>query len=362
MHKNKFLNKFIVLLLLCGFLAACASGPSSSGGGGGSAASSRPVWVNRPDTLFSSDQYVVAIGDGKTAEEAQFKARANLLGIFGMRLADESVIAEMFQQTTTGGGTSWSDTVTSDRRISTSAEGILSGCEIKETWVNPAGTEHYALAVMEKARTISIYTDIIARLTQAINEIINVANRNTIDGYSSYIFAASIAKDIDACVNVLRFVGGSGSVPAGLKSENEYMVDARNILREIPVNVVLVSGREFDTAGRIHGAFAKAIGDAGFRTGAANSPYVLEVTLSLAEVVNPNPQNNIFVRYEISANLIQVSTRQGVVPAYNINNREGHRTKSEAENRAIMSAERRISEEYVDMLIEHLSQLIVGRR
>jgi len=358
MSKNKFFSTVVILLLLGSFLASCGSSPASSGGGSSSAG--RPAWISRPDTLFPSASYVVATGDGRTAEEAQFKARANLLGIFGMRLADESVIAEMFQQTTVGGNMSWSDTVTSDRRISTSAEGILSGCEIKETWTNASGNEHYALAVMEKARTITIYTDIIARLSAGINEIINVADRNTIDGYSSYRFAATIARDIDACVNVLRFVGGT--IPAGLRSENEFMADARNIIREIPVNVVIIRGRELDTAGRIHGAFAKAIGDAGFRTGTANSPYTVEVTLSLSEVVNPNPQNNIFVRYEISANFIQVSTRQGVIPAYNINNREGHRTLSEAENRAIMSAENRINAEYSELLEEYLSQLPSSRR
>ncbi|MCL2139482.1 MAG: LPP20 family lipoprotein [Treponema sp.] len=313
-----------------------------------------PVWVTKPGTLYPDSQYVAAAGDGKTAEDSQYKARANLLGIFGIRLADESIIAEMFQQSTVGGRTNWNETVSSDRRITASAEGILAGCEITEMWQNDRGTEYYALAVMNKARTIDIYNDIIARLSQDIREALNLPNLNSIDGYRRYKFAAVLAKDIDSCINVLRYVGGSGSVPAGLKSENEYLIEANNIVRAIPVRVALVRGSQFDKEERIQKAFARALGSVGFRTGDNNSPYTLEVTLSLSEV-NLSQQYK-FARYEITANFIQMSTRQGVFPAYSINDREGHANYPEAEQRAIRKAEARINEEYKNELEKNLSQ------
>ena len=355
MFKNKFVTGILILLLCSLCFSACSSAPapapkSSSSGG---SKSSEPAWIKKPNASYPEGQYVVAVGDGKSMEEAQYKARANLLGIFGMKLSDESVIAEMFQSQETASGASWSDTVTSDRKISSSAEGILSGCEIKENWNK--GNEHYALAVMDKAKTISIYTDIIARLTQAIDEIINVSNKNTIDGYARYRFASTIAKDRDSCVNVLRFAGGSGSVPAGLKSENEYMTEASNIIKAIPVRVALTSGSQFDTERRIQSAFAKTLGEVGFRTGDNSSPYVLEVTLALSDVDSTNV--NKFARYEITASFIQVSTRQGVIPAYSINGREGHANITEARQRAVRAAETKINSEYKGLLEEYLSQL-----
>ena len=347
----------ILALSFCGLcFAACVSTPAAYSPPSSAAnRSPEPEWIKRPGSLYLESQYVVATGDGKTMEEAQYKARANLLGIFGMKLADESVIAEMFRQTTTNSNTTWSDTVTSDRRISSSAEGILSGCEIKENWKNDRGNEFYALAVMEKAKTISIYNDIIARLLRDITEIINIPNINTIDGYARYRVAATIAKDIDSCVNVLRFAGGSGSIPAGLRSESQYMADASNIIKTIPVRVTITRGSEFDSEGRIRSAFGKTIGEVGFRTGDNSSPYVLEVTLVLSDVDSPN--QNKFARYEITANLIQTNTRQGVVPAYSINGREGHLNHSEARQRAIRAAESKINSDYKELLEEYLSQL-----
>jgi hypothetical protein len=335
---------------------AATGGSSGSSGGGGSGLypAGAPDWVRNPNANFPESQYVAAAGDGKTMEEAQYKARANLLGIFGMKLSDESVIAEMFSQTSSASGTNWNETVSSDRKISSSAEGILSGCEIKENF--NAGNQFYALAVMEKAKAASTYTDIIKRLAQSITEVLNIPNKNTIDGYARYRVASIMAKDIDSCINVLRFVGGSGSVPAGLKSESEYMTEASNIIKTIPVRVVLTRGGELDREGRILSAFQKTIGNVGFRTGDNSSPYVLEVTLALSEVELAG-QTNKFARYEITANLIQLSTRQGVVPTYSINGREGHATLSEAQQRAVRAAESKINSEYKDLLEDHLSQL-----
>ena len=361
MRKSRFITGILILLFFSLLFSACGSSPSqgaASGAGGSSARAggNEPIWVRNPGASFPESQYVVAVGDGKSMEEAQYKARANLLGIFGMKLADESVIAEMFQSTETAKGTTWSDSLTSERRISSSAEGILSGCEIKENWKNDRGNEFYALAVMEKAKTISIYNDIIARLSRDITQVINIPNINTIDGYARYRVAANMAKDIDSCVNVLRFAGGTGSVPAGLKSESEYMTEASNIIKTIPVRVVLTRGADIDREGRILSAFSKTIGNIGFKTGDNSSPYVLEVTLALSEV-ELTGQANKFARYEITANLIQTSTRQGVVPTYSINGREGHTTYSEAQQRAVRAAETKINNEYKELLEDHLSQL-----
>lgn len=358
---KKFLESVLIFSFICCLVfSSCVSTPAasgdSSGGGSKSSGGSQPPWIKNPSSVYPDSQYVTATGDGKTAEEAQHKAKANLLQIFGMKLADESVISDTYSQTTVNDKTDWSESVSSARRISASAEGILAGCEIKEQWKNASGTEHHALALMEKAKTRDLYNGIIARLSQNINDALNIPNRNTIDGYSRTKIAAMFAKDIDSCVNVLSFVGGTKSVPAGLKTESQYLVDAKNIISSIPVNVVITRGANLDGEGRIQSAFAKSLGAVGFRTGTATSPYRLEVTLALSPVELAG-QTNKFARYEITANLIQVSTTQGVVPAYSINGRAGHATESEARQRAIRDAEAKINEEYKELLEESLSQL-----
>jgi hypothetical protein len=350
----------IVLPLFCSLsLSACFSAPPhvpQTALQGSALTEKQPEWINNPYTKHSQAQYVAASGDGKTAEESQYKARVNLLGIFGMKIADDLVVDEKYIETNKNGNDSWSDSLSSTRRISASAEGILAGCEIKENWKNAKGTEYYALAVMDKTKTIDIYKDIISRQSQSISETLNIQNKNTFDGYSRYRYAAALAKDIDSCVNVIRFVGGSGSVPAGLKSENDYLIEANNIIKSIPVRVAVVEGKEFDKANRIQNAFAGVIGKLGFRTGDASSPYALQITLALSEVKFAN-QDNKFARYEIAADMIDAKTRQGILPAYSINGREGHQNYPEAQDRAIRAAETKINNEYRAFVEENLIQV-----
>jgi hypothetical protein len=361
MYKSSYKKTFViaVLSLFCSLpFSVCSSvpPPPPAAYAQSSLTEKQPEWITKPDSKYSQTQYVAASGDGITAEEAQYKARANLLGIFGMKLADESVISEVYKETNIGGNVSWSDTVNNQRRISSSAEGILAGCEIKENWKNAKGTEYYSLAVMDRAKTVDLYKDIISRLSQSINETLNIQNKNTFEGYSRYRFAATLAKDIDSCVNVLRFAGGSGSVPAGLKSENDYLVEANNIIRTIPVRVTVVKGKEFDKADRIQNAFAASIGKAGFRTGDASSPYSLQITLALSEVTYANNVNK-FARYEIAAQMLDVRSRQGLLPTYSIDGREGHQNYPEAQDRAIRAAEAKINNEYRALLEESLIQM-----
>ena len=358
MKKAKIAGFCIVLVCICLPLVflACGSSPAADKGGGKDASSQWPAWVKNADSLLG-DKYVAAVGEGRSLEEAQYKARANLLGIFGMKLADESVIKEMVEQVTSNNTSSYNETVSMDRRISSSAAGILAGCELKEQWKSENGKEFYALAAMEKTKAVQTYTDIIRRLSQSITEALKVSNMNSIDAYIRYRVAANLAEDIDSCINVLRYVGGTGSVPAGLKSKNEYLVEASNIVKNIPVRVAVTRGAENDPDDRIRSAFAKAVGDFGFRTGDASSPYVLDVTVALSEVELPNPNNYKYARYEITANFIQTSSRQGVVPAYSINGREGHASLSEARQRAIRTAEQKIAREYKDILEANLTIL-----
>ena len=353
---NKSITGILVLVLFSALiLASCSSGPAyvppSSSSGAGSRAGV-PEWVNRPNTNYPEAQYVVAVGDGRSLEEAQYKSKANLLQIFGMKLADEAVIAETFSQTTTNNSSNWNETISSNRRLTASAEGILVGCEIKETV--QSGNTFYALATMEKPKAATSYNDIIKRLSAAIADALSIPNINSsIEGYARYLIAAELAKDVEACVNVLRFVGGN--IPSGLKSEREYLNDARNILTSIPVRVDLSRGAEFDGERRIQNAFAKAIGDVGFRTGTSTSPYILDVSLNLSEANFPDNPNR-FSRYEISANLINASTRQSVISVYSINGRSGHANYPEAMQAAIRDAERRINTEYKDLLEKSLAQ------
>jgi hypothetical protein len=205
---------------------------------------------------------------------------------------------------------------------------------------------------MERARTASLYTEMIQANVRMIDNLINIspAEKASMDGYSRYQFAATVADTNNVFANVLSVIGVAP--PANLKKGDDYRLEAANIARIIPIGVVV----DGDRGGRLRSAFAGVFSGEGFRTGGNNSRYVLQVSLSLSEV-NLGGNQNKFARYVIDANLTDTSTGEVLFP-YNINGREGHVSLSEAEERAVRAAENKIKSDYPAVLREYLSQLV----
>jgi len=355
MNKNKFFTGLTFLaVIFCLVFSACGSAPASSGApsGGGKLSTPKPVWVNTPSAGYDEKQYIAVAGSGNSNDEAEKKALANLIGTFNTEISDQSSISTAYREAmSSGAADSWSSTTNIDSNISTSSSlDSLVGAEIRERWND--GKEYWALAVMEKAKAARNYSDMIKTNQAMISNLttMTAAEKNTIEGFSRYQFAAVVADVNDSYVNVLRAIGGA--VPAGVEKGDKYRLEAQNIIKTIPVGISVKN----DKSGRIQGAFAKSLAELGFRSGGTNSRYLLEVEVNVSPVELPN-QTNKFARIELKANLTDTSNRIVIVP-FDFNSREGHTSQSEAENRVYMAAERKISAEYKDKLNEYLSQLI----
>jgi hypothetical protein len=181
------------------------------------------------------------------------------------------------------------------------------------------------------------------------------ADKNSLDGFARYQFAATIADVTFSYGNLLSHIGAP-LFAQSLKKGDDYRLEAQNITKTLPVAIAVTN----DKSGRIQGAFRKAFQEIGFRTGGNNSRYVLTVDIvtSLADL--PNQQNK-FTRIEMTANLTDTSVNAVLLP-YNFASREGHTTQSEADNRAYAAAERKINEEYAKILDNYLSQLLPKKK
>jgi hypothetical protein len=314
----------------------------------------KPNWVDAVDSVYNRNQYVAAVGNAPDRTMSERNALANLTAIFGQSIKADQTITNTYQEAVRNGVTAgWSDNIAMQETISRSSSmDSLVGAEVREVWSDTRNNVWYAVAVMDKARTAQVYTEMISSNQGMINTLVtmNQTEKNSLEGFSRYQFAATVADINTTFGNLLQVIGAP--LPAGMVKGDNYRLEAQNITKTLPVGVAVKN----DKAGRIQGAFAKALSDLGFRSGGANSRYVLNVNVVTSPVELANQQNK-FTRLELSADLTDTSSRTVLMP-YNISNREGHTNQSEADNRAYAAAERKINDEYKGLLSDYLSQLL----
>jgi hypothetical protein len=368
---------FSFLFLL--FLAGCAGTPPArdnreadavaaadaalrgmDGGGPGSSASPgpalrtggpRPAWVDSPEAVYSRSGFVAACGSGSSREQAEKNAFVALSSIYHLSLQADQKITGSYQEMVKNGQTAdWYEDSSLEESIRTSTAMDLVGAEIREVWSD--SNVFYALAVMENARTERLYTRMILENQKVIDTLtdIPVSGRNNMEALARFQFAATLAEANKVFANVLSVIGAP--IPGEMRRSEDYRLACADIIKTIPVSVVVEGDRE----NRIRSAFAAALAAAGFRTGGINAPYQLQAQLSFSEVQLPN-QANKFVRYVLDGNFVDILGGEILFP-YNINGREGHLNIAEAEVRALRAAETKVKNDYAGALSAFLLQLI----
>lgn len=333
---------------LLAFFVCMAVNAQNKGGSG------TPDWVRDPYKKFDQQTNVAAVGIGNSREAAEKDALGKLVAIFGQSIqVDEKISTSYREAVQSGAAAKWSENTAIDNTIQTSAGmDSLIGAEIGDTWYD-GKNNYYAVAVLNKTRALQTYSNMIRANHAIIDNLVNMAaaEKNSLDGFARYQFAAMIADMSFSYGNLLSSIGAH-SFAQGLKKGDDYRLEARNIAKSIPVGITVKN----DKSGRIQGAFAKVLSDAGFRSGGNNSRYILDVNVSVSPVDFPNNANK-FARIELGANLTDTASK-AVLLSYNFNLREGFSTMAEAENRCFLTAERKISEEYKDILSTYLSNLL----
>ncbi|MCL2600571.1 MAG: LPP20 family lipoprotein [Treponema sp.] len=316
----------------------------------------QPEWMSNLSGFMSArPTYMIAVGSGNSRQVAEMDALRQLVMTFGTDVQVDTRLVESYREVIRSGVVaSWGDTALDRTIVLGAGMDNLIGAEISDFWTDGRGN-HHALAVMNKARAIQVYSEMLRANLEIIANLtdMSVAERNTIAGFSRYQFAAVVA-DMSVSYGVVLSVLGAPHHAQGLRRGDDFRRQAQEIVRTIPIGINVRN----DRAGRIQNAFAGAFSEFGFRTGGTNPRYLLDVNV----VVHPTDHAgaNVFARMELTANLIDTQTLSVLLP-YGFNLREGHRTQLEAENRAFLVAEQRIAGEYRNMLSNHLFQLVPRR-
>jgi hypothetical protein len=337
-------RKFTLMAALPALLFACGSVPSGNG--------AEPAWVSDPYNVYNRAAYIAAVGYGPARDTAEKAALTNLTSIFGQSISSESQTNYTYSQAVEASSSAWEEKSDLSQAVKTSVSmDTLIGAEIKDVWRSADGT-YYAAAVMDRAKTSLIYSELIQQNLVTIAALTNLAQgeKESFEGFINYYRAAALADANQVFANVWNVISPGSMAGENLKTGNDYRVEAAGIAKNIPIAVTV----ENDRQNRIRGAFSGILSSAGFRTGGNDSRYVLKASFAMEELSYLNNPYR-WIRYVIDANLIDSSTGAVLFP-YNINDREGHTSLAEAENRAVRSAENAIKNNYMTVLGSFLTK------
>jgi len=361
----KLVNKFLILPRAAALTAPLAAllflivifcaGASGNSDVDSITVRSKPAWVDNVNSVYNRSQFVAAVGHAALREMAEKNALTNLAAFFGQSIQAEQIIVNTYYEAVRNGITAgWIENIAMSDAVTTSVSmDTLIGAEIREVWHDTKNNIFYAAAVMERIKTIQLYTEMISANLEMIKNLtaMNQTEKNTFDGFSRYQFAATAADINISYANLLRLL--NAQIPNGVKRGDEYRLEARNIAGAVPIGIVVNNDRE----GRILNAFAKVFTNFGFRSGGNSSRYILRVNVTVSSISYNNNPNSMM---ELTAALTDTTTRETLLP-FSFTTREGHTTAAGAGNRVFISAESKIEEEYKEVLNEYFLQMLPKR-
>ena len=324
------------------------------------AQTAQPAWVLNPYARFDRQEYLAAVGSGISRAAAERDALGRLAAVFGVGIqVDETIRTSYREVAQSGAAAAWVHHTYLDSEIrAVVGMGNLIGAEPVDSWNDGRGSV-FVLAVMNRARAIRIYSELVRANRQAIDSLVSMpaADRNTLAAFSRYQLAAVFADMNISYGTVLSVLG----VPVhGLVRGDEFRREAQEIRRGIPIGITVRN----DRGGRIHDAFARAFSDLGFRTGGSGHRYVLDVDISVTLDRRYSQHHGAWITWAyktLRADLRDTATGTVLLP-YSIHNlREGHASQAQAEDWVFRRAVEAINREYREMLSEYLSRLVPGR-
>jgi hypothetical protein len=341
----------IPVLLLC---AGCAGGPRAERSG---LSREEPAWVSGVDQVYSRLRYVAAVGYGSSRAIAEKEAFASMISIFGQTIQVDRQSMVGYQEALRQDAVSAyikNTEITNAIKTSAGMEALI-GAEIRDYWYDGRDT-HYAVAVMEKSRAASLYSELVEANREIISKLITMdeGERYSLPGYARYHLAAKLAGGNRVFANILSVVGGPSLSPRELAEGENFRLEAENIARRIPIDVRIQN----DQANRLKGAFAAVIGSQGLQSGGDGSLYALDGRISFTQA-DFQKSDSVYVRYVLEAGLVDRRTGAVLLP-YTFSGREGHLTLAEAENRALGTVEKEIAGGWAAALAGYLDSLLSG--
>ncbi len=319
-----------------------------------------PEWVTVPSNVYPSDKYISYVGSANDRNIAEVNALNGLSSVFGQTIKSEANASTRMSQAKASGKVSSNENVqTFSQEVKRSVDvDNLIGVQVKDFWLDEANSTWYAVAVLDKAKALEIYSTMIKKNASSFSELKKNAQSDlySFEGFACYDFAEDIAKENE---NHLKKVSVISMDSASLlkqycPSSKSIHAEKMEIAGNIPIYVETVG----DEQGRYKEAFYKAISECGFKGSYdASGRYSLVAKFEFSRS-DTSDKKTVRCRYNCESYIFDSKKNLQIVP-FTISGRESSVEYSEAKVRAEKKLVSKISSEFKEKLSDYLKNLVV---
>lgn len=130
-------------------LAACGPKKSSPSASGQVRVGPKPEWVDGASSEWSRDAYITGVGSADDRATAEDRARGEIAKIFST-VVNVTTNQTESESTATGVENRFQQSI--EQNVQTAAKKALEGVDVVERWQDQATRQHFALAVLDRAK------------------------------------------------------------------------------------------------------------------------------------------------------------------------------------------------------------------
>jgi hypothetical protein len=243
-----------------------------------------PVWFLDKEREYPSSQYIAALGEGKTAAEAETAAVAGVSLFFSTKTEIRKEAIREFNETVVNGTADFSKkTYVNENAVIRSEEEFL-GIRFARPWLDPQRQTWAALAYINRREAAEIYDAKISANMSVIDALMEDAGKETEALYACGLLYTGlrIAGITEEYIKTAAAVGSgqAGKYEAALGRIQQFR-SAYRAGRDSLKFTVRVEGP--DTAGRIERALQGLLEGSGYIITPQNPQYTVAARLSAAE-------------------------------------------------------------------------------
>lgn len=331
----KIINCVLVFFVILS-LGSCAS-----------RANSAPEWVTNPESLYSSKEFLFAVGSGASKKSAENDALSLLARSIQQNIVTTSDTRKTFAGSDSDGFSSSYDHSASVTSVSQIKD--IPGVSFPQSWIAPNSTA-YVLAVLNREEAGRFYRQKINDLSVVIGKEIVFASEN--EGTFGALFALRNASEAawenQGYIEVLAGIHPDMYRLINLDYVSPQAVDVLVARQQEKIHVeVEVEGDSNNRLGSILDSAIASIGITSAPKSDEKLGYILRGQASMEPLKHDSKYE--YVRFVMNVELLDKATDKTLL-SFSKNGREAHVSYNEAVQRAYRTIEEVLKKEFVPQL------------